>query len=210
MGRYEKSARNSLKSSTSLSGSIIDIIRHDLRKQEVRIEEELRSRLEDVQDTLVEIASIQDAIIAGSIEVRKELEKASKKHTRHPDRESMIVTIIDTATRLGELKKLHNDAIARLQGVLSRPPNAVESVERLSKDLLKLSGSWESAAREIDESMVEVVDQNLPIELVKLQRELDRGGYDLILAGNDRNQENIESARAKIRELTDDLSDSSE
>tara|TARA_B100000287_G_C20575466_1_gene758273 strand:+ start:574 stop:1206 length:633 start_codon:yes stop_codon:yes gene_type:complete len=210
MGRYERAARSSLKDATTLSNGVLDIIRHDLRKQEIRLEEELRSRLDDVQDTLVEIASIEDAIIAGSIEVSKELEKASKRHRKHPDGDSMRNIIIDTAKRLGELKKLHNDAITRVQRVLSRPPNAVESIERLSRDLMKLSGSWESIARELDESMGGVVDQNPPLELVELQRELSNGGYDTILAGNDRDFESINQARSKISELSGEVFESSE
>jgi hypothetical protein len=72
----------------------------------------------------------------------------------------------------------------------------------MTKDLLKLSGSWEASAREIDESIADVVDANAPIEMIELQRELTNNGYDLILAGDDRDPENIERCRGKIRELS--------
>ena len=149
-----------------------------------------------------EVASIQDAIIAGSSEVKRDLEKAKKKLVKYGDRELMVTQIIGAANRLGELRTLYLDAVRRIQGALARPPSAVDIIERMTKDLLKLSGSWESSAREIDESIADVVDANAPIEMIELQRELTNNGYDLILAVDDRDSENIERCRAKIRELT--------
>ena len=202
MGRYERAARTSLKEATALASGIITTVRHDLRREEVRLEEEMRDRVESIQSILNEVASIQDAIIAGSSEVKRELEKAKKKLVKYGDRELMVTQIIGAANRLGELRTLHLDAVSRIQGALARPPSAVDIIERMTKDLLKLSGSWEASAREIDESIADVVDANAPIEMIELQRELANNGYDLILAGDDRDPENIERCRAKIRELT--------
>ena len=78
MGRYERAAKSSLKEASALASSIIDTVRHDLRREEARLEEEMSDRVESVQTILNEVASIQDAIIAGSLEVKKELEKAKK------------------------------------------------------------------------------------------------------------------------------------
>ena len=202
MGRYERAARTSLKEATALASGIITTVRHDLRREEVRLEEEMRDRVESIQSILNEVASIQDAIIAGSSEVKRDLEKAKKKLVKYGDRELMVTQIIGAANRLGELRTLHLDAVNRIQGALARPPSAVDIIERMTKDLLKLSGSWEASAREIDESIADVVDANAPIEMIELQRELTNNGYDLILAGDDRDPENIERCRAKIRELT--------
>ncbi|MAX45957.1 MAG: hypothetical protein CMB24_04085 [Euryarchaeota archaeon] len=202
MGRYERAAKTSLKEATALASGIITTVRHDLRREEVRLEEEMRDRVESIQSILNEVASIQDAIIAGSSEIKKELEKAKKKLVKYGDRELMVTQIIGAANRLGELRSLHLDAVNRIQGALARPPSAVDIIERMTKDLLKLSGSWEASAREIDESISDVVDANAPIEMIELQRELSNNGYDLILAGDDRGPENIEKCRAKIRELS--------
>ena len=202
MGRYERAARTSLKEATALASGIITTVRHDLRREEVRLEEEMRDRVESIQSILNEVASIQDAIIAGSSEVKRELEKAKKRLVKYGDRELMVTQIIGAANRLGELRTLHLDAVSRIQGALARPPSAVDIIERMTKDLLKLSGSWEASAREIDESIADVVDANAPIEMIELQRELTNNGYDLILAGDDRGPENIEKCRAKIRELS--------
>tara|TARA_B100000700_G_C15029646_1_gene849862 strand:+ start:590 stop:1219 length:630 start_codon:yes stop_codon:yes gene_type:complete len=201
MGRYERAAKTSLKEATALASGIITTVRHDLRREEVRLEEEMRSRVESIQTILNEVASIQDAIIAGASEVKRDLAKAKKKLVKYGDRELMVTQIIGSATRLGELRSLHNDAVDRIQGALARPPSAVDIIERLTKDLLKLSGSWESSAREIDESIADVVDANAPIEMIELQRELSNNGYDLILAGDDRDPENIEKCRTRIKEM---------
>jgi len=202
MGRYERAAKESLKEATALASGIIDTIRYDLRREEVRLEDEMRDRVEAVQSILNEVASIHDAIIAGSLEVKRELEKAQKRMTRNGDRELMVTQIIGAAGRLGELRSLHLDAVSRIQGVLARPPSGVDIIERLTKDLLKLSGSWEASAREIDESISDVVDSNPPLEMVELSRELNNNGFDLILAGENRDPENIEKCKSKIRDLT--------
>jgi len=202
MGRYERAAKTSLKEATALASGIITSVRHDLRREEVRLEEEMRERVESLQAILNEVASIQDAIIAGSSEVKRDLVKAKKKLVKYGDRELMVTQIIGSATRLGELRTLHLDAADRIQGALARPPSAVDIIERMTKDLLKLSGSWESSAREIEESIADVVDANAPIEMIELQRELSNNGYDLILAGDNRDPENIEKCRAKIRGMT--------
>jgi len=202
MGRYERAAKESLKEATALASGIIDTIRYDLRREEVRLEDEMRDRVEAVQSILNEVASIHDAIIAGSLEVKRELEKAQKKMTRNGDRELMVTQIIGAAGRLGELRSLHLDAVSRIQGVLARPPSGVDIIERLTKDLLKLSGSWEASAREIDESISDVVDSNPPLEMIELSRELNNNGFDLILAGENRDPENIEKCKSKIRDLT--------
>ena len=97
---------------------------------------------------------------------------------------------------------MHNDAVQRIQGALARPPSAVDIIERMTKDLLKLSGSWEAFAREVDEAIADVVDANAPVEMIELHRELITNGYDLILAGENRDEQNIEAQRAKIRQLS--------
>ena len=39
MGRYERAAKTSLKEATALASGIIDSVRQDLRREEVRLEE---------------------------------------------------------------------------------------------------------------------------------------------------------------------------
>ena len=202
MGRYERAAKSSLKEATALASGIIDSVRQDLRREEARLEGEMRDRVESIQGILNEVASIQDAIIAGSSEIKRELERARKKLVKSGDRELMVTQIIGAATRLGELRALHIDAVQRIQGALARPPSAVDIIERMTKDLLKLSGSWEAYAREVDEAIADVVDANAPVEMIELHRELNNNGYDLILAGEDRDEQNIEAQRAKIRHLS--------
>jgi len=201
LGRYERAVKSSFKQANTLVGGLLDIVRGDLRRQEVRLDEEMRERVNEVHGMLVEVASIQDAIIAGSTEVKRELEKARRRLSKSGDRDAMRLSILDVAARLGELRQLHNDAVSRIQKSLARPPNAVDIIERMTKDLLKMSGSWEAAAREIDEVVADSVDPNPPVEMVEIRRELDKGGYDLLLAGDERDEEGLERSRSQISEL---------
>lgn len=201
LGRYERAVKSSFKQANTLVGGLLDIVRGDLRRQEVHLDEEMHERVNEVHGMLVEVASIQDAIIAGSTEVKRELEKARRRLSKSGDRDAMRMSILDVAARLGELRQLHNDAVSRIQKSLARPPNAVDLIERMTKDLLKMSGSWESAAREIDEVVADSVDPNPPVEMVEIRRELDKGGYDLLLAGDERDEESLERSRIQINDL---------
>ena len=202
MGRYERASKSSLKLSHSLVSGLIDNIRRDLRRQEAHIDGEMRERVDAIQKTLIEVASIQDAIIAGSLEVKKGLSRAQKKLNKGGSHSDMKTEILESAKRLGELRKLHNDAVARIQGALARPPSAVEIIERMMKDIFKMAGSWESSAREIDETISDAVDANQPVEMIELERDLTNNGYDVILAGDLRSEQNIEARRNLIQEMS--------
>lgn len=208
MGRYERASKNSIKAAQSLVSSIVDTVKTDLRSQESRLDEEMRNRVESIQKTLFEVASVQDAIIAGSLNVKKSLSKAQKKLVKSGERSAMKEEILDAAKRLGELRKLHDEAAERIQVTLASNLSAVDIIERMMKDLFKMGGSWESDARGIDEVIGEAVDPNPPVEMIELERELNSSGFDVILAGDDRNVENIEANRVIIREMSRNIDDS--
>ncbi|MGY8754375.1 MAG: hypothetical protein ACKVIR_01660 [Candidatus Poseidoniales archaeon] len=201
MGRYERAVKSSLKDANHLATSMVEQVGADLRRREVKLQEIMRARTDAARETLNEVALVQDAIIAGSTEVRKSLDKAQKRMMRGGNREEMADRIIDAAARLGELKKLHEEVIDKLQAVLAKPPHAVEIIEDFTSDVLKMAASWEAAARQVDESISDAVDQNPPAEMAELHDELNTGGYDLILSGNQRDPESIAASREKIRDL---------
>jgi len=201
MGRYERAVKSSLKDANYLATGMVEQIGADLRRREVKLQEIMRARTDAAQETLNEVASVQDAIIAGSTEVKRSLDKAQKRMRRGGNREEMADQIIEAAARLGELKKLHEKVIDKLQAVLAKPPHAVEIIEDFTSDILKMAASWEASAREVDESISDAVDQNPPAEMAELQTELNTGGYDLILAGNQRDPESIAASQEKISDL---------
>ncbi len=201
MGRYERAVKSSLKDANHLAISMVEQVGADLRRREVKLQEVMRARTDAARETLNEVALVQDAIIAGSTEVRKSLDKAQKRMMRGGNREEMADRIIDAAARLGELKKLHEEVIDKLQAVLAKPPHAVEIIEDFTSDILKMAASWEAAARQVDESISDAVDQNPPAEMAELHDELNTGGYDLILSGNQRDPESIAASREKISDL---------
>ena len=96
MGRHERAAKTTLKEASALAIGIIDNVRHDLRREESRLEQEIHDRVDSVQNILNEVASIQDAITAGSSEVKKDLEKARRKLVKHGDKEMMKIEFIQT------------------------------------------------------------------------------------------------------------------
>ena len=63
MGRYERAAKGSLKEATSLASGIIDSIRYDLRREEVRLEEEMRDRVESVQKPLTKLLAFKTRLL---------------------------------------------------------------------------------------------------------------------------------------------------
>ena len=201
MGRYERAVKSSLKDANHLAISMVEQIGADLRRREVQLQEVMRARTDAARETLNEVALVQDAIIAGSTEVKKSLDKAQKRMRRGGNREDMADQIIDAASRLGELKKLHEKVIDKLQAVLAKPPHAVEIIEDFTSDILKMAASWEASARQVDESISDAVDQNPPAEMAELQNELNTGGYDLILSGNQRDPESIAACREQISDL---------
>jgi len=202
MGRYERASKASIKTAQSLVSSIVDTVKVDLRRQEVRLDEEMRNRVDLIQKTLFEVASVQDAIIAGSHNVKKSLSRARKKLVKSGERSAMKEEILDAAKRLGELRKLHDEASDRIQSALASNLSAVDIIERMMKDLFKMGGSWESDARQIDETIGEAVDPNPPVEMIELERELNNSGFDVILAGDERDIESIEASRTILREMS--------
>ncbi len=76
MGRYERAVKSSLKDANHLAISMVEQVGADLRRREVKLQEVIRARTDAARGTLNEFALVQDAIIAGSTELRKPLDKA--------------------------------------------------------------------------------------------------------------------------------------
>jgi len=64
-----------------------------------------------------------------------------------------------------------------------------------------MTGSWEATARKVDDSVGEIVDVNPPVEMIELQRELLDNGYDVLLSGENRDEQTIAENRERLRRL---------
>jgi hypothetical protein len=203
MGRYGKSARSQTKRSNELIAELMVDIRDDMRKVELGIERRIRERLSIIDPVIGEAATIQDAIIAGSIEALKQLDRANKRYAKNGDAEQLRSEIISSAERLGGIRKLLNESVADLQEAITSQSSAVDVIEETAQELQRMTGSWEATARGVDGSVGEIIDVNPPVEMIEFQRELLDNGYDVLLSGKNRDEQTIAGNRERLRRLID-------
>ena len=203
MGRYAKSARSQTKKSNELIADVMVEIRNDLRKIELGIERSIRERLSVIDPVIGEAATIQDAIIAGSIESRKQLDRANKRYAKNGDAEQLSAEIISSAERLGGIRKLLKESVADIQESITSQPSAVDVIEETAQELQRMVGSWEASARGVDHSVGDIIDVNPPVEMIEFQRELLDNGYDVLLSGANRDEQTIAEKREMLRRLID-------
>lgn len=201
MGRYAKSARSQTKRSNELIAELMVEIRDDMRNIELGIERSIRERLSLIDPVIGEAATIQDAIIAGSIEARKQLDRANKRYAKNGDTEQLSAEIISSAEQLGGIRKLLNESVADLQEAITSQPSAVDVIEETTQELQRMAGSWEASARGVDDSVGEIIDVNPPVEMIEFQRELLDNGYDVLLSGENRDELTIAENRERLRKL---------
>ena len=203
MGRYAKSARSQTKKSNELIADLMVEIRNDLRKIELGIERSIRERLSVIDPVIGEAATIQDAIIDGSIESRKQLDRANKRYAKNGDAEQLSAEIISSAERLGGIRKLLKESVADIQESITSQPSAVDVIEETAQELQRMAGSWEASARGVDHSVGDIIDVNPPVEMIEFQRELLENGYDVLLSGANRDEQTIAEKREMLRRLID-------
>ena len=203
MGRYGKSARSRTKKSNELIAELMVAIRDDMRKIEQGIESRIRDRLSIIDPAIGEAATIQDAIIAGSIEARKQLEKANKRYAKNGDGDQLSAEIISSAEQLGGIRKLLNESVGDLQETINTQPSAVDVIEETAQELQRMTGSWEASARGVDGSVGQIIDVNPPVEMIEFQRELLDNGYDVLLSGENRDEHTIAENRERLQRLID-------
>ena len=203
MGRYAKSARSQTKKSNELIADVMVEIRNDLRKIELGIERSIREGLSVIDPVIGEAATIQDAIIAGSIESRKQLDRANKRYAKNGDAEQLSAEIISSAERLGGIRKLLKESVADIQESITSQPSAVDVIEETAQELQRMVGSWEASARGVDHSVGDIIDVNPPVEMIEFQRELLDNGYDVLLSGANRDEQTIAEKREMLRRLID-------
>jgi hypothetical protein len=203
MGRYGKSARSRTKKSNELIAELMVAIRDDMRKIEQGIESRIRDRLSIIDPAIGEAATIQDAIIAGSIEARKQLEKANKRYAKNSDGDQLSAEIISSAEQLGGIRKLLNQSVGDLQEAINAQSSAVDVIEETAQELQRMTGSWEASARDVDGSVGQIIDVNPPVEMIEFQRELLDNGYDVLLSGENRDEHTIAENRERLQRLID-------
>ena len=59
--------------------------------------------------------------------------------------------------------------------------SAVEAIERFASDLQRFAGTWERIAREIDQSIIDLCDDQTPSELIDLETYISNQGLDRLV-----------------------------
>ena len=121
------------------------------------------------------------AIVAGVGVMRKDLERAQRKFSKSNDVEELKATLIDMSNSLRKLRVTNNEVVKSLSTVLNPTLSAVEVVERFASDLQRSAGTWERHGREIDDSIMELCQDNQPAEMVELEAYIERQGYSALL-----------------------------
>jgi hypothetical protein len=181
MGKTVKATKAGLKDAHDMVDSLKEMIQADLRRQRSGFEDALSSRLREAEDVILESAKAKVAIVAGVGVMRKDLERAQRKFSKSNDVEELRATLIDMSNSLRKLRVTNNEVVKSLSTVLNPTLSAVEVVERFASDLQRSAGTWERHGREIDDSIMELCQDNQPAEMVELEAYIERQGYSALL-----------------------------
>ena len=181
MGKAVKATKAGLKDAHDMVDSLKEMIQADLRRQRSGFEDALSSRLREAEDVILESAKAKVAIVAGVGVMRKDLERAQRKFSKSNDVEELRATLIDMSNSLRKLRVTNNEVVKSLSTVLNPTLSAVEVVERFASDLQRSAGTWERHGREIDDSIMELCQDNQPAEMVELEAYIERQGYSALL-----------------------------
>lgn len=181
MGKTVKATKAGLKDAHDMVDSLKEMIQADLRRQRSGFEDALSSRLREAENVILESAKAKVAIVAGVGVMRKDLERAQRKFSKSNDVEELRATLIDMSNSLRKLRVTNNEVVKSLSTVLNPTLSAVEVVERFASDLQRSAGTWERHGREIDDSIMELCQDNQPAEMVELEAYIERQGYSALL-----------------------------
>lgn len=181
MGKTVKATKAGLKDAHDMVDSLKEMIQADLRRQRSGFEDALSSRLREAEDVILESAKAKVAIVAGVGVMRKDLERAQRKFSKSNDVEELKATLIDMSNSLRKLRVTNNEVVKSLSTVLNPTLSAVEVVERFASDLQRSAGTWERHGREIDDSIMELCQDNQPAEMVELEAYIECQGYSALL-----------------------------
>jgi len=181
MSKSVKATKAGLKDAHEMVDSLKEMIRSDLKNQRSGFEEALSTRLNEAEDVILAFAKAKVAIIAGVGVMRKDLDRAQRKFSKSNDVEELKRTLISLSQSLDKLRKTNNEIVKSLSKVLNPTLSAVEVVERFASDIQRSAGTWERHGRELDDSIMELCQENQPAEMVELEAYIEHQGYTVLL-----------------------------
>ena len=169
MSKSVKATKAGLKDAHEMVDSLKEMIRSDLKNQRSGFEDALSTRLNEAEDVILISAKAKVAIIAGVGVMRKDLDRAQRKFSKTNDVEELKRTLISLSQSLQKLRKTNDEIVKSLSKVLNPTLSAVEVVERFASDIQRSAGTWERHGRELDDSIMELCQDNQPAEMVELE-----------------------------------------
>ncbi|MAH08416.1 MAG: hypothetical protein CL961_01965 [Euryarchaeota archaeon] len=190
LSRSFKAAKNSIKETHNLLHSLSDMVRSDFKKNLSGLEESLNQRIDEAEKAILESSKAREAMVAGVGSMKKSIEKAQRKFSKNNNLEELRLTLTEIFEDIDRLK-LANDKISDdISLVLHPNMSAVEAIERFASDMQRFAGTWERIARDIDQSITDLCDDQDPSELIDLEQYISNQGFDKLVG---RNVKNIES-----------------
>ena len=190
LSRSFKAAKNSIKETHNLLQSLSDMVRSDFKKNLSGLEESLKQRIDAAEKAILESSKASEAMVAGVGSMKKSIEKAQRKFSKNNNLEELRLTLTEIFEDIDRLK-LANDKISDdISLVLHPNMSAVEAIERFASDMQRFAGTWERIARDIDQSITDLCDDQDPSELIDLEQYISNQGFDKLVG---RNVKNVES-----------------
>ena len=193
MSRNVKSAKAGIKDTYGLMESLKEHVRNDFKTSVSGLDDLVNQRVNQAEKAILESSRAREAMVAGIGTMRKSLEKAQRKFSRNNDLTELRETLVDIYQNINRLR-LANDKISdEISMVLHPNVSAVDIVEKFASDIQRFAGTWERIAREIDQSISEMCDDQEPSELIELENYIENQGFDKLVNSNQAGKKNIES-----------------
>tara|TARA_B100000282_G_scaffold134927_1_gene96693 strand:- start:652 stop:1182 length:531 start_codon:yes stop_codon:yes gene_type:complete len=173
--------------------SLREHVRNDFKTSVSGLDDLVNQRVNQAEKAILESSRAREAMVAGIGTMRKSLEKAQRKFSRNNDLAELRETLVDIYQNINRLR-LANDKISdEISMVLHPNVSAVDIVEKFASDIQRFAGTWERIAREIDQSISEMCDDQEPSELIELENYIENQGFDKLINHNPNHKRNIES-----------------
>ena len=184
MSRSFKSAKKAIKETNSMVDSLSDTVRNDFKKNISGLEDALSQRINDAEKAILESSKAREAMVAGIGSMKKSVEKAQRRFSKTNNLEELRATMVDIFSDINRLKMANEKISSDISLVLHPNMSAVEAIERFASDLQRFAGTWERIARDIDQSITELCDDQTPSELIDLQNYISSQGFDKLVDNN--------------------------
>ena len=181
MSRSSKSAKSALRDINSLADSLSDTVKNDFKKNLSGLEEALQQRISEAEKAILESSKAREAMAAGIGSMKKTVEKAQRKFSKTNNLEELRLTMVELFGDINRLKKANERISDDISLVLHPNMSAVEAIERFASDLQRFAGTWERMARDIDQSITDLCDDQTPSELVDLENYISNQGFDKLV-----------------------------